>query len=135
MPKIRIWNDNSLPYTEKFMDRNIKILPGKYIDMESDEAIRFLGTYRAPELDGMGQQKPESFKMLRKEIIEPLFDDGKGSSLSPKNPTEKIKCNVCGYEAINQWELDGHINACHLNEMADKKEQEKRMAQVNKGKK
>ena len=129
MPQIRIWNDNSVAYSEKFMDRDIKILPGKYLDMDSDEGIRFLGTYRAPELDGMGQQKIESMKRLRKEIIEPLFDDGTGSSLSKNNPTEKIKCNVCGFEAVDQWHLDGHINACHLNEMADKEEQKKRMAQ------
>ena len=129
MPQIRIWNDNSVAYSEKFMDRDIKILPGKYLDMDSDEGIRFLGTYRAPELDGMGQQKIESMKRLRKEIIEPLFDDGAGSSLSKSNPTEKIKCNVCGFEAVDQWHLDGHINACHLNEMADKEEQKKRMAQ------
>lgn len=134
MPKIRIWNDNAHIYTEKFMDREIKILPGKYLDMEADEGIRFLGTYKAPELDGTGQPKPESFKKLRREIIEPLFDDGTGSSLSKKNPGERIVCNVCGFEAVDQWHLDGHINACHLNEMADKDEQKRRMEQVNKGK-
>lgn len=129
MPQIRIWNDNSVAYSEKFMDRDIKILPGKFLDMDADEGIRFLGTYRAPELDGMGKQKIESMKRLRKEIIEPLFDDGTGSSLSKNNPKESIKCNVCGFEAVDQWHLDGHINACHLNEMADKEEQKKRMAQ------
>jgi hypothetical protein len=128
MPQIRIWNDNRVPYEEKFMDRQIKILPGKFVDMDADEGIRFLGTYRNPEFDGMGQQKVESMKMLRKELIEPLFVDDSGSSLTAKKPTQAIKCNVCGFEAVDQWHLDGHINACHLNEMADKEEQKKRMA-------
>ena len=134
MPKIRIWNDNVHPYTEKFGDEMIKILPGKFLDMEADDAIRFVGTYAPIELDGMGQQKPESYKKLRKEFIEPLFDDGNGSSLAKNNPAEAVKCNVCGFQAVDQWHLDGHINACHLDQMADKAEQKKRMEQVNKGK-
>ena len=131
MPQIRIWNDNTLPYSEKFMDRDIKILPGKFIDMDADEAIRFLGTYRAPELDGMGQQKPESYKNLRKEIIEPLFDDGTGSQLNKPSQGE-FKCLVCGKQCVDEEHLDGHMNANHLNEMADKDEQKKRMERVNK---
>ena len=134
MPKIRVWNDNMYPYTEKFGDTEIKILPGKFIDMEADDAIRFCGTYSPIELDAGGQQKPESYKKLRKEFIEPLFEDDNGSSLSTKNPGQKIKCNVCGFEAVDQWHLDGHINACHLEQMADKDEQKRRMDLVNKGK-
>ncbi len=133
MPKIRIWNDNTVPYTEEFMDDTITILPGKFKDMEADEGIRFLGSFgKGMELDGMGNPKVETMKKLRKEIIEPLFDDGSGDFNRPKGGTEELKCNVCGKICVDQEHLDGHINANHLNEMADKKEQTKRMAAINK---
>jgi len=133
MPKIRVWNDNTVPYEEEFGDNNIKILPGKFLDMEADEAIRFIGQYRQPELDGMGNQLVTSMKMLRKEIIEPLFDDGSGNYLR-KATSDDFKCNVCGKICVDQEHLDGHINAKHLNDMADKREQTKRMEAINKTK-
>ena len=133
MPKIRIWNDNTVPYTEEFMDDTITILPGKYRDMEADEGIRFMGTFgKGIQLDGMGNPKVESLKKLRKEIIEPLFDDGSGNFGAKAANTDDFKCNVCGKICVDQEHLDGHVNANHLNEMADKKEQSKRMAAINK---
>jgi uncharacterized C2H2 Zn-finger protein len=132
MPKIRVWNDNTVPYTEEFMDEKITILPGKYRDMEADEANRFCGTFgNGIQLDGMGNPTVESMKMLRKEFIEPLFDDGSGK-FGMKATSDDFKCNVCGKICIDQEHLDGHVNAQHLNEMADKTEQSKRMAAINK---
>jgi len=116
MPQIRVWNDNTLPYEEKFGDLDIKILPGKFLDMEADDATRFCGTYRQPLLDGMGNPKRESMKMLRKEFIEPLFDDGTGSF--GKGKTE-FKCEACGKVCVDQEHLDGHVAAQHLNQLAD----------------
>ena len=130
MPKIRVWNDNTVPYTEEFMDEKITILPGKFRDMEADEAVRFVGQYRSIELDGMGNQTVESMKKLRKEIIEPLFDDGSGKF--GMKASDDVKCNVCGKMCVDQEHLDGHVNANHLNQMADKDEQSKRMAAINK---
>ena len=123
MPQIRIWNDNTVPYKELFGDDQINILPGKFIDMEADDGIRFLGTYNQPKFDGMGNPTTESLKMLRKEIIEPLFDDG---TMMPKHDGE-LTCTVCGKVCVDQEHLDGHINANHLDAMADKNEQAKRL--------
>ena len=132
---MRIWNDNTVAYKEEFGDKMVTILPGKFVDMEADEAVRFMGTYTAIQLDGMGNQKVESMKKLRREIIEPLFDDGSGNYLQKKTPaSDEFKCTVCGKECMDQEHLDGHINAQHLDDMVDKKEQAKRMNQINKAK-
>jgi len=122
MPQIRIWNDNTVPYKERFREQDINILPGKFIDMEADDAIQFLGTYSPIKVDGSGNPTRESMKMLRREFIEPLFDDGTNSF----NASEDFKCNVCGKKCVDQEHLDGHINANHLNEMIDKKEAARR---------
>ena len=122
MAQIRIWNDNTVPYKETFREREIHILPGKYVDMEADEATQFLGTYCPVEVDGMGNPTRESMKMLRREFIEPLFDDGTNNFKA----SDDFKCNVCGKVCVDQEHLDGHINANHLDAMADPKEAAKR---------
>lgn len=134
MPKIRVWNKNTLPYTETFDDKEIKILPGKSVDMEADDAIRFMGTYKAPEYDGMGVQTRESYKMLEREHIEPLFDDGSGNFGMKAGNLDDFKCIVCGKQCVDQEHLDGHVNANHVDDMADKSEQAKRMKSMNKNK-
>ena len=122
MPQIRIWNDNTVPYKETFRERDITILPGKFIDMEADEATQFMGTYSPVKVDGSGNPTRESMKMLRREFIEPLFDDGTGA----KALNDDFKCNVCGKVCVDQEHLDGHVNANHLDAMADKTEAAKR---------
>ena len=132
MPKIRIWNDNTVAYKENFKGEEIMILPGKYKDMEVNEGIQFLGTFKQPEYDGSGVQTIESMKKLRKEIIEPLFADPNAPKIV--SDTDSLVCPVCKKVCVDQEHLDGHINANHLNEMADKKEKARRMTQLSKGK-
>ena len=76
----RVWNDNVHPYEEEF-NREIIHIPAKsYIDMEENDAKLFVRKFVKPVLDGGGTQKPESYKMLRLEMIDP-------SQQEPDEPT------------------------------------------------
>ncbi len=63
----KVWNDNELPFEQKFKDQVIHIPPHDYIEMEYTEAHSFLGAPFAMKFDGMGQQTKDSYKMLRVE--------------------------------------------------------------------
>jgi hypothetical protein len=67
--KVRVVNDNTYPYSEKFKGADINIDPGKYVEMERDEAVLFLGQFNSIERDVDGRPHPKSYKKLRIEKI------------------------------------------------------------------
>jgi len=113
MPKTRVWNDHVLEHVETLGDKEIRIKPGAYIDMEWDEAVRLVGQYRAIELDGVGQQKPESMKVLRKEQIEPLWTDDQRVGTKT---TTAFTCQACGMSCVDEDHLAGHIQNQHATQ-------------------
>lgn len=63
----KVWNDNELPFSQKWKDENVFIPAKSFIEMEYDDAIAFK-SYPYPMMkDGMGQQTKESYKMIRVE--------------------------------------------------------------------
>jgi hypothetical protein len=115
---VKVWNDNFLPYTEVFEDKKIHIEPQRFIVMDREKAIKFLGTYHYIELDGGGVQKPESYKKLRVERI-----DGK----QELDKINTLKCQGCSFIGTDKKDLDDHITEMHLDQMIDKEEYKKRL--------
>lgn len=76
---VKVWNDNSHPYSEDFRGKKINIPPKTFIEMEDDVAQLFKGSFgNGPRKDVHGQFDPRSFKMIRIEVprvespVEPL---------------------------------------------------------------
>lgn len=65
--KVKVWNDNDHPFTQEFKGETVHIPAKKFIEMEWDEAVSFKSYPHSMKFDGMGQQLPESYKMIRVE--------------------------------------------------------------------
>jgi hypothetical protein len=115
MSQIKVWNENSYPYEEKFRDNLIKIPPKGHVLMEKDEADTFFGTFKPPVLDGDGNHHPSGFKMLR---LEPVGKQEAAAAVFP--------CNVCNYKASSAEDLDEHSDANHLDRLVDQELAEQR---------
>jgi len=107
MNTAKVWNDNHLPFKQKFKDDLIEIPAKGYIEMEYDEAVAFKSSPFPMKFDGMGQQKPESFKMIRVE-----------GNPSVGNQTIAYKCQADGSlhpspEALNAYVQEKFANRVH----------------------
>ena len=65
MHKVKVWNDNNHPFQQRFKGEQIKIEANSFIEMNWDDAIQFKSYPHPMKFDGMGNQAPESFKMIR----------------------------------------------------------------------
>lgn len=121
----RVWNDNDFEYREKFKDKEIVIPSRKCIEMEHMEAVEFLGVFQPIVRDYDGQPDPKFFKKLRIE---------KTSKAVPQVAKAiELVCQACGFTAKNSKELDEHIDANHLDSLADEKEADKRRKAAESG--
>lgn len=111
MGKVRVWNDNTHAFTQKFRGETVKIPSKKYVLMEYDDASTFVGEYYPMELDADGVQDPRSYKMLR---IDKASND---EETIASNVLSSLRCNACGYESPNQKDLDTHIMANHAHQI------------------
>lgn len=103
MSLAKVWNDNHLPFTQVFKGETISIPPKGFIEMEYEEAMSFKSKGFRMEFDGMGQQKPESFKMIRVE--------GRPAG---ENQVTAFKCHADGSlhptrEALNEYVQKNHV--------------------------
>lgn len=120
MGLFRVVNDNVHPFQQEYKGKMIKLSAkgnGKnFVDMEYDDAIAFMGAFSPIRLDFDGQPTPESYKMLS---MVPLNDGAE------QEKEERFICQSCRHEAGSQEELDAHIEANHMQDLADKEEAEK----------
>jgi hypothetical protein len=115
---VKVWNDNYLPYRENFEDQDVRIEANRFVLMDREKAVKFLGTYAPVEKDAGGTQKPESFKKLRIELL---------GSTQELGQIKKTSCQACSFVGTDAKDLDKHINEFHLDQLIDKKEYEKRL--------
>ncbi len=115
---VKVWNDNYLPYRETFEDDKIRIEANRFVLMDREKAIKFLGTYAPVEKDAGGTQKPESFKKLRIELL---------ASTQELGDIKKHSCQACPFVGVDVKDLDKHVTEFHLDQLIDKKEYEKRL--------
>lgn len=102
MPQVLVRNENTHPYREKFQDRMIEIPPGETVQMDADEAKRFLSKCNGVMRDADGQPDPRGFKRLR---IESLTG---GDAPEPKAKTVYVS-HIDGKEFGSKKELDAHL--------------------------
>lgn len=110
MAKVRVYNDNRFPHTEKFRGEIITIEPGKFIEMEREDAVLFKSAFTPIKYDKGGLQMPESYKMIRLEAIKEQAPDAPGG--------DHI-CQACGFSAATAAGLKSHIRSNHVGQMVD----------------
>lgn len=96
----KVWNDNHLDFVGSFKGEKVHIPAKSFIEMEYDEAISFKSYPHPMQFDGMGQQKPESFKMIR---VEGKRDDG--------NVTVAYRCHADGSLHASPEALNAYVQA------------------------
>lgn len=110
---VKVWNDNTYPYAEKFRGDQINIAPKGYIEMEFYDAHQFLGQMPPNiEVDAAGQQLPKSYKMLR------IEQDGQAPVI------KKFVCMINGMEFQTQKALDEYIRINHMDSIVDEESKE-----------
>ena len=123
MAQVKVVNFNDYPFEQLFKGMQIRIPAGQFVLMEEDDAILFRGMYSPIDQDAGGMQKPESFKRIRIEKNITAADKGSNADAS-------LLCQACGFKASNKWELDGHVNDLHIDQLVDEDEQKKRKAKT-----
>lgn len=106
---VRVWNDNSKLYTEKYKDEEVKIAPKAFVVMEESDAVAFLGQYTSIKKDGQGNALNP--KMLRLERAD--------NALDGYTPYAAPKCMACRKEFQTEEELKDHSLKFHESILAD----------------
>lgn len=114
--EVKVWNDNTYVYQEKFLDRTIVIEPNQYVVMEQDEAIQFLGAMPPQGImaDADGRPDPRGYKKLRiasMTEVEKLKSKGINA--------DGLVCHRCKYVASGQSDLDEHVMANHYQDLVN----------------
>ena len=120
MALAKVWNENFLPFSQKFEDEVISIQPNHFIVMDMEKAHQFMSRYYPIKKDTAGVQDPSSYKKLK---LEPIGED-------EKKAVNDLKCNGCAFYGKDKKDLDAHITEKHLYQLADADERKKRGAQV-----
>ena len=109
----KITNTNKYDYKEKWRGKEIFIPAGGSITMDFYDANLFLGTKPSNiEVDGNGIQKPQSYKMLEVDKINP--NDVVIESI-------KFQCQACAKTFGTKVAMDAHSAENHLESMIDEK--------------
>lgn len=103
--QVKVWNDNTHPFTQVFKEKKISIPAKSYVEMEFYDAYDFLGTYFPVEHDAAGIQDPKSYKMLR-------VDRG-DAVRGIQGKIKKNICIVCAHESPSPEELEAHTKVKH----------------------
>lgn len=113
MAQVKVWNDNIHPYKEKFQDRLIEIPAGQSIEMDVDEAKRFLSKCNGVLKDGDGQPDPRGFKRLRIET--------KAGQAAPAAKSTVYVSHLDGREFATKKELEQHLEQFKDRVVTDEK--------------
>lgn len=108
---VKVLNENHYPYEENFRGKNIRIEPGKSIEMDHGEAVVFLGTMPPNvKVDKNGLQDPKTYKKLR--IV-------KGGGKLPEAKVAGFRCEKDGKVFQTEAELKQHIADNYAEDMVD----------------
>ena len=121
MPMAKVYNDNFLPFTQKFEEETIYIEANHFITMDYEKATSFAATYFPMQLDVGGRQKPESYKKVRVEKL----GDTESVKLNP------LRCQGCSFIGVDKKDLDEHVTERHLHMLVDKDEYKKRATRAS----
>ena len=117
---VRVFNDNSFLYSEKYKGKVYDIQPGASVEMEEDDAEHFLSQYTPVVKRGDNTPDPRFFKMLR--IDPPL-----GSREHKANP---LMVHAAGKVAANAEEFEALTKMYAHSALRDKESEAQDMSSV-----
>lgn len=123
MPQVRVWNDNTYPFTQEFKGDKISIGPRQFVHMEYFDAMEFKSQFSPIERDGDGQPLPKSYKMIRVE---------QPGSVEVEAPEKRFVCHATGKAFATQAELDAE-NKKYEDRIVKDEAAEKEIEQVKRG--
>lgn len=123
MSDVRVWNDNTFPFSQEFKGEKITIAPRAFRTMEYYEAMEFKSAFSPIERDGDGQPLPKSYKMIR--VEQPAGDVAIADE-------KKFVCHVTGQKFSTQLEADAE-NKKHDHLIIKDEEAEKAVAAEKRG--
>jgi hypothetical protein len=118
MPMAKLWNDNDYIYEEKFKGVSYVIEPHGYVEIDADEGLMLLGTYKPIKKTGQGTDDPRSFKKLRLE--------------APEVEANPLMCHANGRVAENEEELKSLLAAYAHMKASDKNAEDAARAKLAK---
>lgn len=107
--KVKVWNDNRFPFEQKFKGERIRIEANSFIEMEHEEAHAFKSAPYSMKFDGMNQQDPTSFKMIRVE----------GKPVLSEEKVVAYRCQRDGSLHPSKDALEAHIASLDVSVFAD----------------
>jgi hypothetical protein len=121
---VKVWNKNEHPYRELYRDKWVVIAPKKSIDMDYEDAIRFLGTATPIKRMKDGRQDPLSYKWLEMDkedrIRAETYIKGEQEAKSDK----VFVCMKCNKEFKHKKALLAHVKEKHYEDIADEESKE-----------
>lgn len=107
MGKYRVYNmhRDGLTHKEVFKGDLITIKAGDYVLMDYEDAVQFKGQFFPIKTDAMGQQTPESYKMIK---IESHTEE---PALSSKQEVKVFVSPIDGKKFNTESELNAYIEA------------------------
>lgn len=110
--KVKVWNRNTVDFTQDYKGDKVYIPAGKYIMMDYEDAIAFRGLYYPVVLDGADVPTVESRKAIFIDEDDQRHEILRRGGVPVANGKDLI-CHVCRFKAVSQYELDGHTSAEH----------------------
>jgi hypothetical protein len=101
MAQVYVRNDNVHPYSEKYKGRVIQIPAGESIQMDADDAKRFLAQCNGVKVDADGQPDPRGFKRLRIEAMT--------KQAEAEKPATVFVSHIDGKEFPTKKALEAHL--------------------------
>ncbi len=117
---VKVWNKNSYPYSEKFKDQPITIEANSYVEMDYDEAVLFMGTFRTPVKMKDGRQDPKSYKWLEIDKDDQKAVRDARASAAGDAAEKTFVCHVCQKEFRTKNGLLKHTRDKHIGQLVDK---------------
>ena len=118
--RVKVWNRNIYPFSQVFKGDKIFIEPGKFIEMDYDEAVLFKSSATPIVRDTSGQDDPRFFKMIEidPEDVKRIYDF-RSNNANTDPSIMKYVCHMCTKEFVTKKGLLKHIKTNHLDAMGD----------------
>ena len=121
---VKVYNKNIYEYREVFRDKEYVVPANGFIELDYEEAIKFLGQMSKFKRAKDGTQDPRTFKWL---VMDEA--DKKRVELFLRNEQEEkakkvFVCHACGKEFMSKKKLLNHAEEEHADIMVKEDEEE-----------
>lgn len=116
---VKVHNRNKHPFSQKIKGITYDIPAEGSLELDYDIAQSLVRAFSPIEVDYDGRALEKSYKKL--EIDK---DDERRYHQVGQNKAKggSYICQACGYVAVNQWELKGHVTDMHSTQFDDQEQ-------------